>query len=101
MVKLTKKNNKKMRILCINVSEETVTFLDSLVECGIAPSRSELMRKCLTDSMPNLYEMYEKRQVIVNDIKTSHNYLTPNDIIFVKDQRNGQGYTKYQVLGEA
>ena len=95
------KNKKKMKIICVNVTQETATFLDALVECGIAPSRSELIRKCLTDSMDNLYEMYEKRHVIVNNIKTNHNYLTPNDIIFVKDARNGKGYTKYQVLGEA
>ena len=91
----------KMKIITINISEEISTFLDSLVELGIAPSRSELMRKCLTDSMPNLFEMYEKRQTIVKEIQTNHNFLTPNDIIFVKDKRHGKRYTKYQVLGEA
>jgi len=45
--------------------------------------------------------MYDKRQAIVNDIQTNHNFLTPKDIIFVKDDRHGKRYTKYQVLGEA
>jgi len=95
------KKRMKMKIITINIAEEMSTFLDVLVEHGIAPSRSELMRKCLTDSMPNLIEMYEKRQLIVKEIQTNHNFLTPNDIIFVKDDRHGKGYTKYQVLGEA
>jgi len=98
---MVKKNKTKMRIISVNVSEETVVFLDALIELGIAPSRSELMRKCLTDSMPNLFEMHDKRQAIVKEIQINHNFLTPNDIIFVKDQRHGRGYTKYQVLGEA
>ena len=90
-----------MKVITINISVESSTFLDALVEHGIAPSRSELIRKCITDSMPNLFEMYDKRQAIVNDIQTNHNFLTPKDIIFVKDDRHGKRYTKYQVLGEA
>ena len=91
----------KMKITTINISEESFIFLDALVEHGIAPSRSELIRKCITDSMPMLFEMYNQRQAIVKEIQTNHNFLTPNDIIFVKDARHGRRYTKYQILGEA
>ena len=45
--------------------------------------------------------MYEERIAIISEIKTSENYLTPNDIIFVRDNRNGKAYTKYKVVGEA
>ena len=90
-----------MKITTINISEESFTFINALVECGVAPSRSELIRKCITDAMPKLFEMYNARQAIVKKIQTNHNFLTPKDIIFVKDDRNGKRYTKYQILGEA
>ena len=92
----------RMRIVTINIPEEMIAFIDALVKgAGLAPSRSELIRMCLTDSLPRLKEMYEERIAIVSEIKTSENYLTPNDVIFVRDNRNGDGYTKYKVVGTA
>ena len=96
------KERKVMRIITISITEEMLKFIDALVEdVGLAPSRSELMRMCLTESLPILRSMYEERIAIVNEVKTSNNFLTPNDVIFVKDNRNGKGYTKYKVVGEA
>ena len=96
------KEKRKMRIVTINLPEETLDFIDMLVKkAGLAPSRSEMIRKCVQESMSKLFEMYRERQAIISEIKTSENYLTPNDIIFVRDARNGKGYTKYKVVGEA
>ncbi len=95
-------SGKRMRIITINIPEEMIEFLDMLVkEAGLSPSRSELVRKCLQESMPKLFEMYRERIAIISEIKTSNNFLTPNDVIFVRDNRNGKGYTKYKVVGEA
>jgi len=92
----------RMITVSINVTEEMLKYIDTLVnDAGIAPSRCELVRMCLTESLPLLKEMYEERIVIISEIKTSNNFLTPNDIIFVRDNRNGKGYTKYKVVGEA
>ena len=91
-----------MRIISMNLPEETVEFIDMLVKkAGLAPSRCELIRKCIQESMPKLFEMYRERIAIISEIKTSNNYLTPNDIIFVRDNRNGKAYTKYKVVGQA
>ena len=88
--------------LSINVTVEMLEYMDALVKgAGLAPSRCELVRMCLTDSLPRLKEMYEERIAIISEIKTSENYLTPNDVIFVRDNRNGKAYTKYKVVGEA
>jgi len=96
------RKGRRMKILTVNIPGEMLEFIDSLVnEAGIAPSRSELIRMCLTHSVPLLKEMYEERIAIISEIKTSENFLTPNDIIFVRDNRNGKGYTKYKVVGEA
>ena len=88
------KTKSKMQIITINVPEDWIIYLDALVNiAGIAPSRSELIRMCITDSAPKLNKMYKKRERIVNELMTSENFLTPNDVIFVKDRRNGKGYT--------
>ena len=93
----------KMRIITVNIPLEMLKFIDSLVElAGIAPSRSEIVRMCLHEALPLLLEMYEGRQAIVDNIKTSKNFLTPHDVIFVKNNNKiGNGYTKYKVVGEA
>ena len=92
----------RMQIVTVGLPKEMVAFIDSLVKgAGLAPSRSELVRMCLTDSLPRLKEMYEERIAIISEIKTSENYLTPNDVIFVRDNRNGKAYTTYKVVGEA
>ena len=96
------KSKSSMVIITINVTKETLKFLDAMVNiAGIAPSRSELIRMCITDSAPKLQRMYKKRQVIVNKLHTSENFLTPNDIIFVQDRRNGKGFTKFKIVEEA
>ena len=88
--------------LSLNVMPEMLEFIDALIkDAGIAPSRCELIRMCIHESLPRLKEMYEERIAIISEIKTSENFLTPNDIIFVRDNRNGKGYTKYKVVGEA
>jgi len=96
------KKESTMKTISINVTREMLKFMDSLVnEAGLAPSRCELVRMCLNESLPLLKEMYEERIAIISEIKTSNNFLTPNDIIFVRDNRNGKGYTKYKVVGAA
>ena len=89
-----------MKTISINVTKDTLKFIDSLVNgAGLAPSRCELVRMCLRESLPLLKEMYEERIAIISEIDTSKNHLTPNDIIFVRDNRNGKRYTKYKVVG--
>lgn len=96
------KSKSSMVIITISITKETKTFLDSLVNIDeIAPSRSELVRMCITDAMPKLMKMHKKRQKIVSELHTSENFLTPNDVIFVKDRRNGSGYSKFKIVGEA
>jgi Arc/MetJ-type ribon-helix-helix transcriptional regulator len=88
--------------MSVNLPEEMADFIDALVDgAGLAPSRCELVKMCLMNSLPKLKEMYEERIAIIAEIKTSENYLTPNDIIFVRDNRNGKAYTKYKVVREA
>ena len=92
----------RMRVISLNLPEEMVDYIDALVDgAGLAPSRCEMVRMCIMHSLPRLKEMYEERIAIISEIKTSENYLTPNDIIFVRDNRNGKAYTKYKVVGEA
>lgn len=92
----------RMKNYSINLPVEIGEYIDALAYgAGLAPSRSELIRMCITESLPRLKEMYEERIAIISEIKVSENYLTPNDVIFVRDNRNGKAYTKYKVVGEA
>ena len=99
---MSPKKSEKMVIITISITKESLEFMDALVSgAGLAPSRSELLRMCIRETLPRLKEMYEERIDIISEIKTSENYLTPNDVIFVRDNRNGKAYTKYKVVGEA
>lgn len=99
---MSPKKTGRMVIITVSITKESLEFMDALVGgAGLAPSRSELFRMCLREALPRLKEMYEERIAIISEIKCSENYLTPNDVIFVRDNRNGKGYTKYKVVGEA
>ena len=47
----------KMRIITINVPESTCQFFEKIVRWGLMPSRSEVIRFCISRTLPSLLHM--------------------------------------------
>ena len=64
-----------MKIMTLNMPKNRIALIDKLVECGLAPTRSELMRRAINVAICALI----KEEILVNELIGVTNDITIAD----------------------